>query len=219
MSAVDLFVPLREWRESLYRGDAKAIDSFLDRIDKSLSPGWVRDLAYERTRLRPDRIRCYLFDQPTDAAVRVWLQRVTATRVRGGAIQVLSHPPSGDATRIGQLVKELAVACVLSAASAAGVNHTRPTFGPRSAVTPTAGMQFIRFADATNGNWPFNDKEQVLWDALVSACLVEQVAIDRAELERWLAASGWEQGIATQIAGRFFADSESLAKRLAVTGP
>ena len=45
----------------------------------------------------------------------------------------------------------------------------------------------------------------------------EQIAIDRAELEKWLADSGWEKTAATSIADRFFGDSEWLAKRLAVS--
>ena len=58
-----------------------------------------------------------------------------------------------------------------------------------------------------------------MWDELVSACLAEQVAIDRAELSRWLADSGWEQEVAPALADRFFADSEWVAKRLAVMAP
>ena len=219
MAVVDPFVPLRDWRSSLYRGDPAVIDRFLDAIDATLSPGWVRDREYERTRLRPDRIRCYLFDRAGDAAVRVWLQRVTATRVRGGPVQVLRHPPSGDAGRIGRLVAEFADGCVLPAASAAGARCTRPAFGPRSAVTPAAEMLFTRLADTADGEWPLTDRAQGLWDELVSGCLAEQVAIDRAELGRWLADSGWEQEAATALADRFFADSEWLAKRLAVTAP
>src|SRR5438309_11170231 len=103
MAVVDPFVPLRNWRYSLYRGDPAVMDRFLDAVDAALAPGWVRDREYERTRLRPDQIRCYLFDQAGDAAVRVWLQRATATRIRGGPVQVLRHAPSGDAARIGQL--------------------------------------------------------------------------------------------------------------------
>src|SRR5436853_4910636 len=87
MAVVDPFVPLRDWRSSLYRGAPAVIDRFLDAIDATLLPGWVRDSGYERTRLRPDPIRCYRFDQAGDASVRVWLQRVTATRVRGGPVQ------------------------------------------------------------------------------------------------------------------------------------
>jgi len=83
MVVVDPFIPLRDWRSSLYRGDPAVIDRFLDAIDATLSPAWVRDSGYERTRLRPDRIRCYLFDR-WGCGVRVWLQRVSATRVRGG---------------------------------------------------------------------------------------------------------------------------------------
>ncbi|MDR3632324.1 MAG: hypothetical protein P4L84_00730 [Isosphaeraceae bacterium] len=219
MAVVDPFVPLRDWRSSLYRGDPAAVDRFLGAIDATLSPGWVRDHEYERTRLRPDRIRCDLFDRAGDAAVRVWLQRVTETRVRGGPVQVLRHPPSDDAGRIGRLVAEFADGCVLPAARAAGVRCTRPAFGPRSAVTPTAEMLFTRLADTVDGEWPLTDRAQGLWDELVSVCLAEQVAIDRAELGRWLADSGWEPEAVAALAGRFFADSEWLAKRLAVMAP
>ena len=54
-------------------------------------------------------------------------------------------------------------------------------------------------------------------DKLISTCLAEQVAIDRPELETWLADSGWEKVAVTSIAERFFADSEWLANRLAVS--
>ena len=219
MAGVDPFIPLRDWRSSLYRGDPAAIDRFLDAIDATLAPGCVRDSEYERTRLRPDRIRCYLFDRTGDAAVRVCLQRVTTTRVRGGPVQVLIHPPSGDAGRIARLVAEFDGGCVLPAASAAGARGTRPAFGPRSAVTPGAELLFTRFADTADGEWPLTDRAQGLWDELVSGCLAEQVAIDRDELVRWLVDSGWEQEDVTPIADRFFADSEWLAKRLAVTAP
>jgi hypothetical protein len=219
MAVVDPFAPLRDWRASLYRGVSAVMDRFLDAIDATVSPGWLRDREYERTRLRPDRIRCYMYDRPGDAAVRVCLQRVTTTRVRGGPVQVLSHPPSGDAGRIARLVAEFDAGCVLPAASAAGALCTRPAFGPRSAVTPAAEMLFTRFADTADGEWPLTDRAQGLWDELVSVCLAEQVAIDRAELGRWLADSGWEQEAVAALADRFFADSEWLAKRLAVMAP
>jgi hypothetical protein len=219
MAVVDPFVSLRDWRSSLYRGDPAIVDRFLDGVDATLSPGWVRDREYERTRSRPDRIRCTMFDRAGDAALRVWLQRVTATRVRGGPVQVLRHPPSGDAGRIGRLVAEFADGCVLPAANAAGARCTRPAFGPRSAVTPAAEMLFTRFADTADGEWPLTDRAQGLWEELVSGCLADQVAIDRAELGRWLADSGWEQEAVTALAERFFADSEWLAKRLAVMAP
>ena len=120
MAVVDPFVSLHDWSSSLYRGEPAVVDQFLPGIDATLSPGWVRDREYEQTRSRPDRIRCYAFDQAGDAALRVWLQRVTATRMRSGPVQVLRHPPPGDATRIGRPVAELADGCVLPAASAAG---------------------------------------------------------------------------------------------------
>jgi hypothetical protein len=219
MAEVDPFIPLRDWRSSLYRGDPVVLDRFLDTIDATLPPGWVRDTEYERTRLRPDRIRCYVFDRAGDAAVRAWLQRVTATRVRGGPVQVLRHPPSGDAAQIGRLVAEFTDTCVLPAARAAGTLCTRPAFGPRSAVTPAAELLLTRFADTADGQWPLSEQAQRLWDELISSCLGEQVAIDRAELARWLADSGWEQAAVTPMADRFFADSEWLAKRLEVTAP
>ena len=118
---------------------------------------------------------------------------------------------------IGRLVAEFAGGCVLPAASAAGVRRTRPTFGPRSAVTRAAEMRFTRFADTADGEWPLTVRAQEWWDELVSVCLAEQVAIDRAELGMWLADSGWEQEAVTALVDRFFADSERLAKRLAVT--
>jgi hypothetical protein len=219
MAQVDPFIPLRDWRSSLYRGDPIVVDRFLDTIDATLPPGWLRDSEYEGTRLRPDRIRCYLIDQPQSAAVRVWLQRVTGTRVRGGPVQVLRHSPSGEARQIGRLVAEFADSCVLPAAHAAGVRLTRPAFGPRSAVTSAAEMFFTRLADTADGQWPLGEPAQRLWDELVSSCLAEQVAIDRAELSQWLADSGWERAAVTPIADRFFADSERLASRLEATAP
>ena len=219
MATVDLFVPLRDWRSSLFRGDPAVVDRFLGEVDTTLPPDWVRDHTSSSTRLRPDRIRCYIFDRVGDASVRVWLQRVTAARVRGGPVQVLRHPPSGDAGRIGRLVAGLTDGCVLPAARSAGVLCTRPAFGPRSAVTPAAEMVFIRFADTADGEWPLTERTQGLWDDLVSGCLAEQVAIDRAELRRWLADSGWERDAVAALADRFFADSEWLARRLAVMAP
>ena len=216
MAAVDPFVPLREWRISLYRGDLVAVDRFLEAIDATLLSGWLRDSEYERTRPRPDRIRCYLYDVAGDAAVRVWLQLGTATRLRGGPVQLLRQSPLSGTERIGQLVTQVIDSWVLPAARAAGVQFTRPAFGPRSAITPAAEMLFTRLADTADGEWPLADQAQVLWDELISSCLAEQVAIDRTELETWLADSGWRQAAVTSIAERFFADSEWLAKRLAV---
>jgi hypothetical protein len=219
MAGADPFVRLRDWHTSLYRGDPAVIDRFLDAIDATLSPGWIRDREYERTRLRPDRIRCYLFDQAGDAAVRVGLQRVTATRVCGDLIQVLRHPPSGEAERIGRIVAEFADGCVLPAARAAGARCTHPAFGPRSVVTLTAEMLFSRFAETADGEWPLTDRVQELWDELVSGCLAEQVGIDRDELRQWLEDNGWEPEAATPLTDRFFVDARWLAKRLAVMAP
>ncbi len=219
MAVDDPFIPLRDWRSSLYRGDPAVIDRFLDAIDPTPSSGWVRDAEYERTRQRPERVRCYLFDRAGHAAVRVWLQRVTATRVRGGETQVLLRPASDDAGQIGRLVAEFADGCVLPAARTAGARWTRPAFGPRSALTPAAEMLFTRFADTADGEWPLTDGAQRLWDELVAGCLAEQVAIDRYELVQWLADSGWGQEAVAAVADRFFADSEWLAKRLAITAP
>ncbi len=219
MATVDPFVPLRDWRFALYRGDPAVVDRFLNGIDASLLPGWVRDRDYERTRSQPDRSRCYTFDHAGDAAVRVCLERVSARRVRGGPVQLLRHSPSGDAARIGRLVADFADACVLPAAVAAGLRCTRPAFGPRSAVTPGAEMLFARLSETAEGEWPLTDRTESLWGELVSVCLADQVAIDRDELGRWLADFGWEPEAATALADRFFADSEWLAKRLAVMAP
>lgn len=216
--AIDPFLPLREWRSSLYRGDPAVIDRFLDRIDSTLPANWTRDCGYEQTRLRPERIHCYLFEEDGVAA-RLWLQRVTATRVRGGPIQVLRHPPSGDTGQVARLVADFADACVLSAARETGIHCTRPVFGPRSAVTPAAEMLFTRFADTSDGNWPLTSPTQEMWEELISGCLADQVAIDRDELANWLAHSGWDQKDIALIVNQFFADSELLAKRLAITLP
>ena len=82
---------------------------------------------------------------------------------------------------------------MLAAAKAVGIDHTRPAFGPRSAITSDVEMLFTRFADTADGKWPLTDRAQGLWDELISTCLAEQVAIDRPEFERWLADSGWEK--------------------------
>ena len=92
MATVDLFVPLRVWRTSLFRGDQAVVDRFLGEVDRTLPPDWVRDHTYESTRLRPDRIRCYLFDRVEDASVRLWLERVNVVRVSGRPDP--GHPPS-----------------------------------------------------------------------------------------------------------------------------
>jgi hypothetical protein len=214
MARVDPFVPLSDWQTSLYRGTPAAIDQFLDRIDETLLPGWVRDRDYERTRLRPDSIRSYLFDREGDVAVRVWLQRVTPTRVRGGPIELLRRPTSGDAEWIGRLVGEFADDCVLPAAAAAGVRYTHPSFGPRGAVTFAAEMMFTRLADTADGEWPLTDRFQEAWEELISFCLAEQVAFHPPALVRWLVDSGWEPADAAALADRLFADSAWLAKRL-----
>lgn len=213
------FVGLRNWRTSLYRGDQAVVDLFLKSIEATLPPDWVRDGNYESTRARPDRIRCYTFDRVGDAAVRVWLQRVTATRVRGGPVELIRQPPSGGPGRIGRLVAEFADDCVLPAARTSGARCTRPAFGPRSAVTPAAEMLFTRLADTADGEWPLKEPAQGLWDELVSTCLAAQVAIDGDELRRWLEESGWEPEAAAALADRFFADSEWLARRLAIMAP
>ncbi len=219
MAAVDPFASLRDWRTSLYRGESAIVDLFLDGVDAALPPGWVRDGEYERARSRRDRTRCYTFDRAAEAAVRLWLQRATPTRSRGGPVEVLRHPPSGEVGQIGRLVAEFADRCVLPAARAAGAVRTRPAFGPRSAVSHAAEMLFTRFADTADGEWPLADRAQGLWDELVAGCLAEQVAIDRTELVRWLQDNGWEQEAAPELADRFFADSAWLAKRLAATAP
>ncbi len=78
-------------------------------------------------------------------------------------------------------------------------------------------MMFTQFADTADGQWPLTGQAQGLWDELISTCLEEQIAIDRSELEKWLADSGWPTTTVTAIADRFYADSEWLAKRLAVS--
>lgn len=219
MAAVAPFVSLRDWRASLYGGDPAIIEQFLATIDVTLPAEWVRDHPCEQTRLRPDRIRCYLFDRVVDAAVRVSLERVTATRVRGGPVEVIHHPPPGGIERIAQWVAEFADACVRRAAAATSADCTHPAFGLRSALSPAAEMLFAQLADTADGKWPLTDQAQRLWDELISCCLTEQVAIDRTEFEKWLIESGWEEAAVTSIADRFFADSEWMVKRLAVTSP
>ncbi len=197
MTMIDQFAPLREWRAALYRGAANIVSRFLELIDATLPSGWIRDSEYERTRTRPDRIRCYLFDRTGDASVRLWLQRVSATRVRGGPVQLIRHAASDEPGRVALLVAEFGTGCVLPATAKTGVRFTRPVFGLGSVLTPAAEMLFIRFADTADGEWPLTDQAEGLWDQLVSGCLTEQVAIGRAELSRWLADSGWEQAAVT----------------------
>lgn len=219
MPADDPFLPLHDWRRSLYRGDPPVVDQFLSAIDAALPADWMRDHPYEQSRPRHDRVRCYLFDRAGDAAVRVWLDRVTRTRVRGGPVQILRHPPSGDAERIARLVAEFADGCVLAAASMACVRRTRPAFGPRSSVSSAAETLLTQFADTLDGQWPLPDAARELWDELIAGCLAEHVAIDRAELEKWLTESGWERAAVAHVADQFFADSRRLAKWMAVTAP
>jgi len=66
---------------------------------------------------------------------------------------------------------------------------------------------------------PLRAHAQEVWDELISCCLSEQVAIDRTELTKWLADSGWAHETAEAITERFFADSAWLAKRLALAAP
>jgi hypothetical protein len=219
MPSVDPFIPLRDWRSSLCRGTPAIVDRFLDTVDAALPADWIRDDAYEQTRPRHDRVRCYLFDRACDASVRLWLERLTTTRVRGGPVEVLRHPPSGDAVRIARLVAEFTDDCVLAVANASGIRYTRPSFGSQSAISSAAEMLLNEFADTADGQWPLPERLRELWDELVSGCLTEQVAINRADLEKWLADSGWEQEAVAQIADQFFADSRRLAKWLAITAP
>jgi hypothetical protein len=219
MALNDQFLPLHKWRSTLFRGDKPVIDRFIQQLDARLPASWSRDSDYERQRQRPDRIRCYLFDQPGDASIRVWLQLVSPTRVRAGAVQLLRHPPQGQSTRIGELVADFTNCHVQPAAAATGVRSTNPSFGPRSAITPAADMLFTRLADTADGEWPLMDQAQEVWDELVTCCLSEQVAVDRTELRKWLVDSGWEQVAAESLTERFFADSDWLARRLAVAAP
>ena len=76
MPSNDPFLPLRNWRSTLFRGDKPVIDRFIQQLDARLPAGWSRNSDYERARQRPDRLRCYLFDRPGDASVRLWLQLV-----------------------------------------------------------------------------------------------------------------------------------------------
>jgi hypothetical protein len=219
MPSNDPFLPLRNWRSTLFRGDKPAIDRFVQQLDAKMPAGWGRDLGDERQRRRPDSIRSYLFDQPGDASVRVWFQLVTPTRARAGEVQLLRHPPNGHSARIGELVADFANGHVLPAAAACGVRCTNPSFGPRSAITLAAEMLFTQLADTADGEWPFGDQTEGVWDELISCGLSEQVGIDRTELTKWLADSGWEQGAAEAITERFFADARWLAKRLAMAAP
>ena len=219
MPRVDPFVSIQQWRSSLYCGASLAISRFLDGIDTGLLPGWARDLEYERSRLRPVRLRFYTYDQKGDAAVRVCLQQVTPTRVRGGPVQVLRHSLTGDTGQIGRLVAELVSGCVMPAASVNGIRYTRPTFGPRSVCTPNTEMLFNRLADIADGSWPLDDQAKKAWDELVSGCLAEHVAIDGAELCRWFAESGWTPDTSKVLTDHFFKDSEWLAQQLAVLAP
>jgi hypothetical protein len=139
--------------------------------------------------------------------------------VRGGPIEVLRHPPSGDSSRIGRLIAEFADGSVLPAAGSVGVHCTRPAFGPMSFVTHAAEMLFTQFADTVDGEWPFSEASQELWEELVFSCLKEQVGIDRNELAKWLADSGWDGKIVALLVDKFFTDSRWLAKRLAMMVP
>lgn len=212
----DPFLPLHNWRTSLFRGDKPAIDRFIHQLDVGLPTGWNRDLDYEQTRKYPERLRCYLFDQPGDASIRVWLQLVSSTRVRTGAVQLLRHPPQGQSARPGELVAEFTNSHVLLAATANGVRCSNPSFGPRSVVTFTVEKLFTLLADTADGEWPLHDYSQAAWDELISGCLAEQAAIDRSELKKWLADSGWAQEAAQELTERFFRDADWLAKRLEV---
>ncbi len=148
-----------------YTGDPSVVDRFLAAIDARLPPDWAaRDSANEQTRLQPGR--CYLLDKAGEAAVRVWLHRVTASRARGGPVQLVRYAPSGDARRAGRMVTEFADCCVLPAANEEGIRCTRPTFGSRSALTQAAEMLFTRFADIADGKWPLKGQSQRSWDDL-----------------------------------------------------
>lgn len=216
MPTPDPFAALTDWRISLYRGAPEEIERFLERIDASLPSGWTRDRSYEAARAQPDHIRCFLFDQPADAVVRVWLQRVTNTRVRGGAVQVLRCPDAVGTRRIAELVESFADQCVLPAARMARLVCTRPKFGVLSALTSSIAMLFTRLADSANGEWPLTATRLDLWDDLILSCLSEHVAIDRGELQQWLKDSGWSAPHTAAIVEQFFHDSDLFARQQAL---
>lgn len=218
MAKGDPFLPLREWRISLYRGAASpaAVDQFLSTIDATLPPGWVRDRESERKRPHSGRIRAYLFDQgPGDASVGLGLRRASETRVRGWSTDVLRPPPSGDAPRIARIVAEFTNGCVRPAADTAGVRCTRPAFSVRSHVPHGVNQLLNELADTADGEWPLPERAKCLWEEVISFGLEEQIALDRNDFIRWLADSGWEPAAAPAIAHKLFADSRWVAERLA----
>ncbi len=144
---------------------------------------------------------------------------MTATRVRGGPVQVLRHPSSGDAVLVVRPFAELADGCVRPAAGAAGVRGTRPAFGVRSVVPLGTELLLTQLADTADGEWPLSDRVQGLWDELISTGLAEQAALDPAELHQWLQDNGWSPEAATALADRLFADSLWLSRRLAAIAP
>ena len=48
----DPFLPLRNWRSTLFRGNKPVIDRFIQQLDARLPAGWSRDSDYERKRQR-----------------------------------------------------------------------------------------------------------------------------------------------------------------------
>ena len=152
--------------------------------------GWVRDSKYEQTRARPDRIRCYLFDRPSEASLRVWLERVTWG---GSAVARFSYSALRLRAALSRLdnwsLTSLIPACWLPPKRSAST--TRAGVRPAKRISSDVEMLFTRLADTANGKWPLTDLAQGLWDELISTCLAEQVAIDRPEFEKWLTDSGW----------------------------
>jgi hypothetical protein len=204
---------LHDWQSSLYRGNSGAIDGFLTEVESKLPMGWKRDPREEQRYALP--VRYYIFDQPNDALIGVLLRNTTKTRVRGDTVRVYRNPP-GPTERIGVLVAELADKCVLPAAKAVGVEHSRPRFGVRSVVTPAIESMLNQLADDADCVWPLPANTKDMWDDLISMSLAEHIALDRTEFQRWATDSGWSAPAASELVERFFADSLWLAKRLAV---
>jgi hypothetical protein len=217
MPGSDTLTRLNDWRTLLYRGSPSHLDRFLAAVDSTLPLGWKRDPSFEAQHLLT--ARCYAYDQPGDAVIGVLLNRTPSpTRLRGGVVRVYRNP-LGPTERIGALVGEIADTCVLPAAHAVGLQYARPRFGARSIITSVIESLFNQVADSADGVWPLPEIAKASWDDLISLGLAEQVAIDQQELERWAIENGWTQTAAAQLARQFFADSDWLARRMAVVAP
>lgn len=204
------FKSLYQWRRLLVRGTPVVIESFLESADNLAGRDWTRDPSSEATSSRPDRVRCFRTDRPDGAAIRVWMTRVTESRIRGGAVQIDRHVP-GRQNVPAELVEEFEAGIVVPASRHAGTTLTAPGFGNRSTVPSTVIWALNELADRCDGARPATDSTIRSWHEAVIVAQRERAVLDPDEFRSWMVDSGWSVDDATDLAARFYADAELIA--------